>query len=152
MPTQSRTRNLADQHFIELAKSQFQFLIDKYGYVIAEWSDNSGLGAVLYRNAEIHAGVSVGMDRRDRWVYVCFINSGAETTDPQAIRSSYYLNNILSIRSPEAEATLSKHLLQNTVEELTDELSKLASYTSLYADDVLKGDFKIFGELDLTPR
>jgi len=152
MPTRSRTRNLADQHFIEVAKTQFQFLIDKYDYVIAEKSDYSGGVAVLYKNAGVHAAVSVGMDRRDRWVYVRFINSDPEAADQRVIRSSYLLENILALRSSEAGAALSKHLVQNTVEELTDELSKHASYTSLYADDVLKGDFKIFRELDLMPR
>jgi len=150
MSTRSRTRNLADQHFIEVAKTQFQFLIDKYDYVIAGKSDYSGWGAVLYKNAGVHAAVSVGLERRDRWLYVSFINTDSDATDPP--RSAYYLTNILAIRSPEAGAALSKHLVQNTVEEITEELSKLASYTSLYADDVLKGDFTIFGEIDLMPR
>jgi len=149
MPKRLRPVPKADSPFLASAKAQFQFLEETYGYAVAETSDHSTWAAVVYENVTVQAAVSAGLELRDGWMYVQFRHIDPEATGPQRTRRSYYLGNILALRNPEAEATLSKQLTAFTAPEIAGELSKLAAYTALYAGDVLQGDFHVFDALDL---
>jgi hypothetical protein len=140
--------------FKEICSDRFEFLIKKYGFKIGRLESRSYVCYLNYINKT--TAVRLSFEPKDGGVFVLLyrlidgkIPPYEIFIKPDTIINSFYLDDILTLRSPTTKIE-SKYIDigRPTREELEKELGAYADALANHAQDILQGDFSIFPELE----
>lgn len=136
--------------FKDILNCEFNFLKVDYGFELVSCKDNPDFYKLIFKN--VTTGVSITYDYRDANIFVYLIKlvNGQIVEDKIPISINKPLNSIeLSyIIKYRNEESLTKPLFDDSVNSFEDLVKKIATNLKNYADDVLKGNFNIFSEVD----
>ncbi len=139
--------------FFDLVEAKYRYLIDDYAFRLRRKRAFSGWAEVLYRNRT--TAVKIWWEYRDSYFEVSLsrLVDGKLLDDPwfilpDSVLNTFYLSNLVAIRCPDRK-TLPKLIgtpfTDGDIEEL---MSAQSSALREWADDVLRGDFSVFPQLD----
>jgi hypothetical protein len=132
----------------------FEFLIRNFGFKAGR--SKSELGNCYLTFMGEAAAIKVSFVPRDRGVVVLLyrlvdgkIPPYEIFIKPETIINSFYLDNIIALRSPSTEIESNfTNIGKPTSEELESALAANADALKNHAQDILQGDFSIFPELE----
>ncbi len=148
-----------DNYVITQIKKAFSFLETEYAFLIEEVIVEGSVISVLYKNST--TGVLVFLDDRANGLYVD-ISRLVNNKIPEIPiyyrkndrMDSFILSSILSLRAPSLhiDAPNIDDLVFNPGREkvVSSVIKQHAKALKMYAQDVLRGDFSIFNELEKT--
>lgn len=146
-----------DNYVISQIKKSFKFLETEYDCSIEQIQKDSWAMSVFYRNST--TAVRICLDQSGAGIYVELIEliNNAIPKEPIYYRKntkihSFILGSILDLRAP------SLHINEPSIEDLlfnsgwekviSSIIRQQAKALKMYAQDVLKGDFTVFNELN----
>lgn len=140
------------EEFVKETTAVFEFLIKKYGFRIKSTQSDNQTYRVVYQNKT--TAVKIFFEVRDQWIILSLFRliDGKIKEAPIIIcrdseLNEFYLENLLILRDPETDDALEK-LYSGKVRNFKKVLQLLASGLKKNAEDILKGDFTIFPELE----
>lgn len=135
------------KQFYEMCLNEFRFLIDDYGFRVKSKSSDSTGHRVLFQNAT--TAVYVFFENRERLLdmRLCKLVDGEFVPDwisVDAPRTCFSIWRLASIR----KRKLGSRSANATDEDIARDMAAQAAFVRDYAQDVLRGDFSVFDELD----
>ena len=135
--------------FFDLCKEKFNYLITEYDFSLFSKRKDRNLYKIIFLNKT--TAVIVHWERNENWIYIELYRlvTGKLTTDPinisaQTEINGYYLDDLLSIRHP-GFLPIKSPIDDRDIEDVLTDYSVMLRQ---HADDVLNGNFAIFGELE----
>lgn len=144
---------MIDKKLYEYCQSCFQFLVGDYGFTFVSLNEEDWGFEFLYKTNNV--GVALTFEHRDFYLFVklCRLQNGDFPPEPGEITSNtslecFDLDDLVLLRSKHSlipphqldtklDASFLKSIVRNQSENLKN-----------FANDVLKGNFSIFPELD----
>jgi len=133
------------ENFEKICKKEFFFLVEEYDFKLKNIKTENFEYNIIYKSERV--GITVKLERRENCVFILLhrLLNGKIPDYPIFIKrdtgiNTFYFDDLLSLRYPDF------HI--NKPDNLEKKLKKSAYLLSKYADDVLKGDFTIFSDLE----
>jgi hypothetical protein len=136
--------------FVSVCDEVFVFL-DEFGYKLTGATADALSWEVAYVNST--TAIKIVYEQRDQDIFIRLQptpDSSGHAEEFNFWYLSFYLQNVLQIRAPEALSALCQKRDRDrsmTDEEIINYVDRSAKALFRYADDVLRGDFSIFGEI-----
>jgi hypothetical protein len=142
--------NLAEIFQIE-CKQAFHFLENNYNFKLKKVKNSVYSTCILYQNST--TAVEICFEKRELQVLVLLmklINGEIPKypmfIQPDTVINSFYLDDLMALNAVDIEQKEWGYEL--TAEDLKETITKYAHYLKEFGKDVLRGDFKIFVELE----
>jgi hypothetical protein len=148
MSRDSDTERLTPEKFIDLATQECEFLLKDFGFVVWQaTAEDTGVEVILHRPP---TALKIGLEWRDRYLYVEFFESAGEQTPPNVLRQRhrFSLDDLLSLRAPQASVPPPGFDEALSVTRVRDQLAAYARRMREYAVDLLHGDWTVFPQLE----
>lgn len=142
--------NLSEIFQIE-CKRTFQFLVDNYNFKIKKTENSTYSTCILYQNST--TAVEICFEKRELQILVLLMKLIDDKIpkypifiQPDTVINSFYLDDLMALSFIEIKQKKWGDKL--TAEDLQETLTKYANYLEEFGNDILKGNFKVFNELE----
>jgi hypothetical protein len=133
--------------FVQNCLNKFEYL-STYGFELAgNTRDNYG-SEVTYKNRTTGVKVSYEVRENEIFVYLIRLINGEIPEYLDAPSCWFYLDNLVKLRSPATNVPRKKGSDWLTLDDIDRILSAYADLLRKYGEDVLRGDFSVFSELE----
>jgi len=141
--------------FEKICLKSFHFLSDEFGFKHVKTETDIYSCVITYKNKT--TAIEISLEQYNMpgvWVLIYRLIDGeipeyAAVTRPETVINSFYLPDIVSLRSSSSISDKEiKDILHPKRKELEVVLEKYAKSLKKYAPDILQGDFKIFPQLE----
>lgn len=150
---------MASEDFEEIVKSEFSFLVEEFGFCLADIKKTAMGYDALFTNDT--TAVRISYEFREAYLFVTIYRliHGKFVDNPRPIHhnsvlTGFALDDVLTLRNP-AAAMKPAYAYGVTSEYYHPErglklfVGKFADNLKRFAADMLRGDFRLFKELDL---
>jgi hypothetical protein len=139
--------------FSRVCLEKFHFPVTEFACKSVVKKERSGVCRVIYRNGT--TAVEIGLEWKEQYIYVeiCRLVDGKMKENPIVIGlesdlTVFNMDDLLSIRAPKVERRSKPTGGPLTPDDIEKILTDRALALHRYAQDILRGDFRIFCELD----
>ncbi len=140
--------------FRELCRTLFRFLEEEYGFRVTEEKSDVFGSYITYRNTT--TAVIISFEPREGGVFIRLyrlvdgkIPDYPVFVHPDTQLNMFYLDTLLEVRVPSLHVEQDpKEMAKPSLSKLKEVLQQYAALLHLYANDILRGDFKVFEDLE----